>query len=220
MKSSGNATAELYIMESQLKNWILCLVSFGPFRWGSGSLCLALGKPQKKLRAVHGTRPYQIFWERRKVKHATRDLGSQGKMSRELLKVEEHWKISSQIISWLQRIQMETIMIETIQQYCLVFPEQGTDMQAHGRSQFRESKFTTPAILDDFIPDHDRTKTDSRQKTLLTDRLSSMSRFVSHQGIWRFQFQAFFGTKEKLKLPVRKSVRRNCWNGFCSVHTE
>ena len=64
----------------------------------------------------------------------------------------------------------------------------------------------TPAILDDFIPDHDRTKTDSRQKTLLTDRLSSMSRFVSHQGIWRFQFQAFFGTKENW----------NCCEEVCS----
>ena len=47
---------------------------------------------------------------------------------------------------------------------------------------------------------------DSRQKTLLTDRLSSMSRFVSHQGIWRFQFQAFFGTKENW----------NCCEEVCS----
>jgi hypothetical protein len=52
-----------------------------------------IGKTPKKLRAVHGTRPYQIFFQRRKVKHATRDLGSQGKMSRELLKLRNIGKL-------------------------------------------------------------------------------------------------------------------------------
>jgi hypothetical protein len=76
---------------------------------------------------------------------------------------------------------METIMIETIKEKTcrfLVMAEANSD----------EENFHTPAILEDFFRDHDQTMTDSRPKTHLTDRLSSMSHFVSHQGIWRFQF--------------------------------
>ena len=56
------------------------------------------------------------------------------KISRELLRLRNSWKISSQIISWFQRIQMEIIMIKTIQEYCLVFL---WSRNRHGRSPFR-----------------------------------------------------------------------------------
>lgn len=136
-----------------------------------------------------------------------------------ITQVEEHWKISSQIISWLQRIQIETIMIETIQQYCLVFPEQGTDMQAHGRSQFRESKFTRRQSLMIFY-------------WITTGPWRTLGRRHACQTVCRLWVALFpikgsgdssfrpFSAQKKIETAVLNSVRRKCWNGFWSVHTE
>ena len=117
------------------------------------------------------------------------------KISRELPRLRNSWKISSQIISWFQRIQMEIIMIKTIQEYCLVFL---WSRNRHGRSPFRWRNshagnpwgFFTRSRLD-----HDGILAED---TL--DRLFVVyeSLLVSYQGIWIFQFKAFFSKQMKL----------------------
>ena len=72
-------------------------------------------------------------------------------------------------------------------------------------------KIHTPAILEDFLPDHDRTMTDSRPKTHLTDRLSSMSNFLFPiKGSGGSNLRSFSAQK-KIETAVMNSVRRNCW---------
>ena len=151
------------------------------FRWGSGDLCL--GKP-KRFREIQRDSWYktnsEIFQLLGTVKTCMRKSWISRKIFRELLRLRNSWKISSQIISWFQKIQMEIIMVKTIQEFCLVFSlikEQTyrffVMVEAHS-----DEEIHTPAILEDFLPDHDRTMTESRPKTHLTDPLSSMSHFL------------------------------------------
>ena len=144
---------------------------------------------------------FQRFFSFLLGKHASRDPRSPGKMFRELLRLRNSWKISSRIISSCQRIQMEIIMIKTIQEYCLVFSliKERTYRVIVMAEAYSEEGIHTPAILEDFLPDHDRTMTEPRPKTHLTDHLSSMSHFLFPiRGIWIFQFKAFFNKKLKL----------------------
>ena len=92
-------------------------------------------------------------------------------------------------------------MIKTIQEYCLAFSliKEQTYRFFVMAEAHSDEEIHTPAILEDFLPDHDRTMTESRPKTHLTDRFSSMSHFLFPiRGIWIFQFKAFFSKKLKL----------------------
>jgi hypothetical protein len=103
-------------------------------------------------------------------------------------------------------------MVKTIQEFCLGFSlikEQTyrffVMVEAHS-----DEEIHTPAILEDFLPDHDRTMTDSRPKTHLTDRLSSMSNFLFPiKGSGGSNLRSFSAQK-KTETAVMNSVRRNC----------
>jgi len=83
---------------------------------------------------------------------------------------------------------MEIIMVKTIQEFCLVFSliKEQTYRFFVMAEAHSDEEIHTPAILEDFLPDHDRTMTESRPKTHLTDRpfVVYESLLVSHQGIW------------------------------------
>ena len=72
-----------------------------------------------------------------------------------------------------------------------------------------DEEIHTPAILEDFLPDHDRTMTDSRPKTHLTDRLSFMSHFLFPiKGSGDSCLRPF--SAQKIETAVMNSVRKNC----------
>ena len=75
-----------------------------------------------------------------------------------------------------------------------------------------EEEKITPAILQDLLPDHDRTMTESRPKTHLTDRFSSMSHFLFPiQGSGYSSLRPFSAENE---TAMMNSVRKNCKPGF------
>ena len=81
-----------------------------------------------------------------------------------------------------------------------------------------DEEIHTPAILEDFLPDHDWTMTESWPKTHLTDRLSSMSHFLFPiKGSGYSSLRPFSAKNE---TAMMNSVRKNCKNGFCCVHTD
>ena len=214
MKSSGNVTAELYIMESQLKNWILCPVSFGPFRWGSGSLCLALGNPPKNSELFMVQDHIRYFSSAGKVKHATRDLGSQGKMSRELLKLRNIGKLVPKSYRDCREYRWKQSWSKRSSNIASFSPskEQTCRLMAQASSEKANSHAGNPWwFFTGSRPDHDGL---SAEDTL--DRPFVVYLFpIKGSGDSSFRPVS---AQRKIETAVRKSVRRNCWNGFCSVH--
>ena len=199
-----------------------------PFRWGSEDLCL--GKP-KRFRVIQRdsekimvqdqfrefSEMFQRFFSFLLGKHASRDPRSPGKMFRELLRLRNSWKISSRIISSCQRIQMEIIMIKTIQEYCLVFlwSRNGHTGSSSWPKPIQRKEFTRQQSLRIFY-------------RITTGPWRNLGRRHTWQTICRLWVTSCFPSGGSGYSSLRPfstknwncSVQKNCKTGFCCVHTD